>query len=474
MTAGIPERTAARAADAERIVRAAIAAADPGPAVTRAVLAAGELHERGVHVLAIGKAADGMMRAAIDALPHAPLSALSVVPDRTAPVSEPVPHRTVVHASRTAPPGAATKASPVVVQAAHPLPDASSAFAAARVEAQLRNAAADDIVLVLLSGGASSLCAAPVQDISIEEYAAVIRALMEAGADIAELNAVRARIDRLKGGGMARLIAPARATGFIISDVVSDRIGVIASGPLTPPATGPDEALRVLERYELWSIAPASVRHVLKSSADDFRRPRQRPRHSSRGSGETPADEYRHVETRIILNNRSALNGAAGEARRLGYDVRICDDPLTGLARTAGARVAHDAAAAAERLRPDDRPVCLVYGGETTVVVTGRGRGGRNQELTLAAAMALDGTSGITVASVGTDGIDGPTDAAGAVVDGETIRRGRQLGLHAAEALDDSDSYTFLSAARGLIRTGATGTNVMDVQVALIDPPAHS
>lgn len=468
MTDSIRRRAAARAVHAERILHAAIASADPEPAVTRAVTDAAELQQyRHLHVLAIGKAADAMMRAALRALPRPPDSALTILPHATSTISVTAADR---RPSRTTLPGTATR-SPTIVYASHPLPDESSAIAAAQVEAQLGKAAAGDVVLVLLSGGASSLCAAPVPDISIDEYAAVVHALMDAGANIAQVNAVRAHIDRLKGGGMARRIAPARATGLIISDVVGDRVDVIASGPLTPPATAPDEASRVLERFGLWSTAPAGVQRALKSGAHDYRHSRSVPS-PSHDAAVTSADDYRHVTTRIILNNRSALEGAAEEARGLGYDVRIRDEPLTGIARAAGGRVARDAVAATEDLRPGDRALCILYGGETTVVVTGRGTGGRNQELALAAAIALDGTSGITIASVGTDGIDGPTDAAGAVADGDTVQRGRRVGIDAAEALEDNDSHTFFVAAGGVVRTGATGTNVMDVQVALIDGPA--
>jgi glycerate-2-kinase len=178
------------------------------------------------------------------------------------------------------------------------------------------------------------------------------------------------------------------------------------------------------------------------------------------------------VTTRIILDNATATAGAAGEARRLGYDVRTSPLPLTGTARDAGTRIARDARRAAADLRNGDRPVCLVYGGETTVIVKGSGRGGRNQELVLAAAVEIDGEPRITIGSLGTDGIDGPTDAAGAIADGETVARGRRVRLAAAEALADNDSYSYFDATGELIRTGPTGTNVMDVQVALIDPPS--
>lgn len=316
----------------------------------------------------------------------------------------------------------------------------------------LTRAKTGDVVLVLISGGASSLCAAPVAGVSIEDYAATANVLMRAGADIHELNTVRTQIDRLKGGGMARLVSPARAVGLIVSDVPGNPLHIIGSGPLTPPAATPADALGILDRYELLPAVPDGVRHALSSAR-------------------SVAHDFSHVMTRIVLDNRVAVEGAAQEARRLGYEPRIDPAPVTGSAREAGNRLARDAIAHAGRMHHADPPACMLYGGETTVVVTGAGTGGRNQELALSAAVALDGHTRITIGSVGTDGIDGPTDAAGAIADGATVQRGTAAGVNARDALDANDSHTFLDAAEALIRTGATGTNVMDVQVVLVDPP---
>lgn len=427
-------RAGTRAQDARRILTAAIAAADPAPAVRSAVTSLhGIVDAHRVHVLALGKAAAPMAAAARDALPRPAADTLIIVP-----------HGTAVEASADA----------HVIHAAHPEPDASSVRAAASAAALLSNAAAGDVVIVLISGGASSLCAAPAADITIEDYAALVRALQHAGADIVELNTVRRHIDTLKGGGMARLAPRARTIGLIVSDVPGNPLHIIASGPLSPGLTTPHDARAVLERYDLWSACPASMRRVL-TAPDAPKQP----------------DARTQVSVHIIADNGTALTGAAHAAAQLGYDVRIADAPVTGSAREAGARTAHAAMRMAQDLRAGGAPVCLLSGGETTVAVTGAGTGGRNQELALAAALELAEIPGITIASIGTDGVDGPSDAAGAIADGSSVASGAHAGADAALALEHNDSHSFFTAAGGLIRTGPTGTNVMDVQVALIDPP---
>ena len=427
-----------RGRHAEQILEAAIAAADTRHAVEAAVGRLDELRAaEPLHLLAIGKASAAMAAAATATLPRNPVSMLVVLP-----------HGADTRALRT---GDAPTTR--VLHAAHPVPDASSARAAIEIERQLARVAPDDVVLVLISGGASSLSAAPVHGVGIDEYAETVNMLLRAGADIRELNTVRTHMDRLKGGGMARLTSPARTVGLIVSDVPGNPLDVIASGPLTPCDTAPIDGERILERYELLSAVPESVRDAL-------------------ASGRPQPPDVAHVTTHVVLDNRAAVEGAAAEARRLGYEIRMSIEPVTGSARAAGIRLARKAIAVSRLMHGGSPPVCLLYGGETTVVVTGGGSGGRNQELALAAAIELDGEPCITLGSVGTDGIDGNTDAAGAVAGGSTILCGRRAGVDARDALRENDSYTFFDAAGGLIRTGATGTNVMDVQVVLIDPPA--
>jgi glycerate 2-kinase len=389
---------------ADRILRAAIAAADPAPLVTRALLAVPRLagHQR-VRVLAVGKAAAGMGTAALDTLGRLDArvtAALLILPHG---IAAPGPRRgaTVMHAS-------------------HPLPDASSLDAGRAVERLLADAAADDVVLVLLSGGASALAVLPVDGLTVTDYAERIDRLMRDGADIGTINSVRRSIDRLKGGGMAAIAAPARVVGLVLSDVTGDRLETIASGPLTPD----------------------------RASTSD-------------------------VSVAIIGGNGIALDGAAACAAGLGYDVRRAAGPLTGPAREAGVWLAGAALRIQRGLKNHDRPVCLLAGGETTVVVTGDGVGGRNQELVLAAALEAGAAPGITIASAGTDGIDGPTAAAGAIADAVTLQRAAAAGIDAAAALARNDSYSFFRAVGGTFITGPTGTNVQDVQLALIRPEAR-
>ncbi|HEX6309442.1 MAG TPA: DUF4147 domain-containing protein [Longimicrobiales bacterium] len=429
-----------RAAHAESILRAAIAAADPAAHV-RAAIAANPSCRSGhtVRLLAIGKAAAAMSAAALDALPAAPREALVIVP----------------HDTEAAPgPGLRT------MHAAHPIPDHTSVAAGRAAAALLAGAGVDDIVLALISGGASSLCALPADGIDIDEYAGLVRALLHAGADIRELNTVRTHIDVLKGGGMARLAAPARVVCLVISDVVHSPLDIIASGPFSPPATAPADAVRVLEKYGLHGTSAEDRAHAVALGGLDA---------GLRGT--TSAGTWDHVTVRVILDNRSAIDGAARAAVQLGYRVHIEDEPLVGAARAAAAHIVARAVRVAETIGPADAPVCMLWGGETTVVVSGGGTGGRNQELVLAAALALRAVPRITIGSIATDGVDGPTDAAGAIADGRTCERGAHAGRDAALSLEHNDSWTFFAHAGGLIHTGPTGTNVMDVQIAVVDPP---
>lgn len=468
---GHEDRRTQRANDARRILHAAIAAADPRPAVDRALRAAPELHDaRCIHLLAIGKAAGVMASAALAGLRATGDGALA---DRVASALAVLPHQSD-HEGDGRAGQAATPAGPAssirILYAAHPYPDTTSARAAAVVEDMLGSTDAGDLVVVLISGGASSLCAAPVVGISIDEYSSVVRMLMRAGADIHELNTVRTHIDRLKGGGMARLIAPAHALGLVMSDVVGNHLDIIGSGPLTPSTTRSDDALRILRDFGLLDRIPTGVRRVLEHA-----RPAVSHDTTARHSTMQPFDPEEtgaaRVRTQIILDNHTAMDGAADEARRMDYAVQVRNEPVTGIAHEAGTAIARNALTVAGAMQPGDRPQCIISGGETTVEVRGTGTGGRNLELTLGAAMALEGDSRVTVASIGTDGVDGSSDAAGAVADGATVANGKRAAINAGDALENNDSHTFFATAGGLIRTGPTGTNVMDVQIALIDPP---
>lgn len=335
-----------------------------------------------------------------------------------------------------------------VIEAGHPVPDEAGALATSHVLDLADRLGAEDLLLVALSGGGSSLWPAFAQGVSLRDAQETFRLLLTSGADIHAINTVRRQLSRTGGGGLARAAAPATVLTLAISDVVGDDLATIASGPTIPDPTTRADALDVLARFGLIDRVPASVRALL--TQDEAHEP----------------VAVENVRTVPIGSNRDALNAAHYEAERRGYGVVLHPEPLTGEARDVGRWLAQQALAIEA-----DRPTCLLWGGETTVTVTGDGRGGRNQELALAAALELDGaTRSIVVLSGGTDGIDGPTDAAGAWATPQTATQARARGLSPEDHLGRNDAYAFFDALGGLLRTGPTHTNVMDVQVALIHP----
>jgi glycerate-2-kinase len=298
---------------------------------------------------------------------------------------------------------------------------------------------------------------APAAGITLEEKQATARMLMEAGADIHELNTVRKHLSRVKGGLLARAAHPARIVSLLISDVPGDRPDVIASGPAVPDPTTFADALAVLEARGLIRAVPASINHRLEQG-----RAGQVP--------ETPKPGdplFGRVSTIVTACNRDALGAAAAEARRLGLEVRNNDGIVAGEAREAGQILASQALRLRSQMKSGQR-LCLLSGGETTVTVRGKGKGGRSQELALAFCREIAGIPGITLLAAGTDGIDGPTDAAGAIVDGGTAELARQSGFDPAASLAANDAYPLLELCGALLKTGPTGTNVMDVQIVII------
>jgi glycerate-2-kinase len=313
--------------------------------------------------------------------------------------------------------------------------------------------------IVLISGGASALSTLPVDGVSLDDMVAVTRALMAAGADIGELNAVRKHLDQLKGGLMARLSNRARIQALVLSDVIGDPLDVIGSGPLVPDPTTYEDAIGVLKRRGVWETARHGVTTHLLAGARGERA--ETPKAGDRCFG--------NVSVKVIGNNLLAVQGAAHEAMERRISGEMITTPITGEAREHGAAFArHVLSVAAGMDRSQSR--CMVGGGETTVTVIGTGIGGRNLEFAAAAALVIDGAHGITIGSIGTDGRDGPTDAAGAIVDGGTAQRAREAGMDLAVHLRANDSLRALDAAGAVIRTGATGTNVADVYAALITP----
>jgi hydroxypyruvate reductase len=441
-----------RREDARQVFLAAIHAADPTGAVRRSlqsgprsgVLIAGEevREPDTLRVVAFGKAAVPMARAAREVLPPGLLRE---------------PGLAVTHDE-----GLAEVPRFRVLPAGHPVPDARGAAAAAEVERYISGARPGEGLLLLVSGGGSALLPAPADGITLEDNGTTTRLLLECGADIGEVNTVRKHLSRLKGGRLASRARPARIESLLVSDVVGDDLSTIASGPTVPDPTTFGDARGVLERRGIGSRVPEAVRAHLEAGVQ-------------RRVGETPKPGdplFERVSNRIIAGSSASLKAAESKARDLGYRARRHSDPITGEAREAGARLARCITKLPGRT-PDSAGVLLLSAGETTVTVRGGGLGGRNQELALAFALEAERLGlreNWVLLSAGTDGRDGPTDAAGAIVDSGTLARGRRAGFDPERSLEDNDSYHFLDASGDLLRTGATGTNVADVQVVIVGP----
>jgi hydroxypyruvate reductase len=342
-----------------------------------------------------------------------------------------------------------------IVEAGHPVPDARGEAAARAILERVTGLARDDAVFVLVSGGGSALTPAPAPPVTLDEKRAVTRLLLGAGATINELNAVRKHLSRVKGGQLARAAAPARVVTLLLSDVIGDPLDVIASGPTAPDSSTFGEAVAVLRRRGVWEAVPPSVRTRLEAGRDGAIEETPKP-------GDPIFARVRH---HVIGNNTLVTDAAVARAAALGYRPTLLTRALEGEARVvAGELLA--------RARASTAPACLVAGGETTVTVRGTGRGGRCQELALAAALAIEGDRDTVVLAAGTDGTDGPTDAAGGLVDGGTAARIRAAGMDPASALDANDSHAALGASGDLLVSGPTRTNLLDVYI-VVRQPAH-
>ncbi len=340
----------------------------------------------------------------------------------------------------------------------HPIPSAEGVRGAVAVRELAQASKAGDLFLLLISGGGSALMTLPPEGVSLDDLRVTTRELLRAGAEIGELNAVRKHLDELKGGQLAREAHPARVVALVLSDVVGDPLDVIASGPVSPDPTSFDEAIAVLDKFGLWAGSPEAIRDHLEAGAGGK-------------VPETPDAEdpcFRSVEAAIVGDNSMAAEAARLEAQRLGYAASTTSTTVTGEAREIGGGLGRLAVRVRQAGEPVASPACMVSAGETTVTVTGSGRGGRNQEVALGAAVELDGTEDVLVAAFGTDGIDGPTDAAGAIATGTTVARARELGLDPRSALADNDAYSFFEALGDLVVTGPTGTNVMDLHLVMV------
>jgi hydroxypyruvate reductase len=297
----------------------------------------------------------------------------------------------------------------------------------------------------------------PAAPITLEEKQETTKMLLASGADIHEINTVRKHISRIKGGQLARLAAPARVESLLLSDVIGDDPGVIGSGPTAPDASTFADAVAILEKYKLGRCAPAAVRERIKRGAGG-----QIP--------ETPKPQdsvFARVRNRVVGSNRLALAAAARRARELGFHTLVLSSEIQGETREVARMHAAIAREVSSTKQPVKPPACIISGGETTVTLRGRGLGGRNQEFVLAAALDIAGLPDTLVFSAGTDGTDGPTDAAGAFADGDTVNRNPKARAY----LNDNNSYRYFESLGGLVKTGPTLTNVMDVRLILVGCP---
>lgn len=347
-----------------------------------------------------------------------------------------------------------------VVEAGHPLPDGRGEEGARRILGIAEQAGARDLVLCLISGGGSALLPVPASGLTLEDKRAVTDLLLASGGTIDEINVVRKHLSAIKGGRLARAAFPARLVTLVLSDVIGDPLEIIASGPTVPDSSTFSEAKRVMMMNGVWPNVSEAVRqHVERGCAGDV--------------AETPKPGdpvFAGAVTEIVGSNALALEAAERRARQLGYHTLILSSRVQGEARDIGRFYAALAHEVVYRDRPLEAPACILAGGETTVTLRGAmGKGGRSQEMALSVAIDIDGLPGCVFLAAGTDGTDGPTDAAGAFADGKSVARAKSSGLlHPTAFLRDNDSYTFFKTVDDLFITGPTRTNVMDLQVLLV------
>jgi hydroxypyruvate reductase len=339
----------------------------------------------------------------------------------------------------------------------HPVPDEAGVRGAREIAQLAAGLSADDLLICVLSGGGSALLPLPAEGLTLEDKQSTTKLLLDSGANIHEINAVRKHISAIKGGQLAALAHPATVISLILSDVIGNDLDVIASGTTAPDKSTFMDARAILERFELMKRVPASVRARIEAGCEGTI--------ADNPNADHPA--FRRTQNLVVGGNDLALNAAAEHAKRLGYRTMILSSFIEGETRD----VARVHAAILKEIRASGRPLrspaCVISGGETTVTIRGSGKGGRNQEFALAAALDIAGLPGALILSGGTDGTDGPTDAAGALCDGETIARAREAGLEARRHLVENNAFPFFDALGDLLRTGPTGTNVMDVRLVM-------
>jgi hydroxypyruvate reductase len=346
-----------------------------------------------------------------------------------------------------------------LAEAAHPVPDQAGMDAAKDIVRLAESATSGDLVICLFTGGASALTPALCPGISLDDLRTLTGLLLECGATIHEINTLRKHLSAFSGGRLVEAAAPAPVLSLIVSDVVGDNLDVIASGPTVPDTSTFADCAAILDKFALWPRLPAAIRDRLRAGQDGRIEETPKP----------GAPAFAAAPTLLVATISQALEAAANEAKKRGYTVRMLRADMTGEARDQAAGFVEAARQATRDLRPGDSPLCLLAGGETTVTLHGKGLGGRNQEMALAATLLLENDPRVSMVFASTDGSDGPTDAAGGFADGRAAGHAREIGLDLAAKLADNDSYHALDALGTLVRTGPTRTNVMDMAIALVE-----
>ena len=427
MSVEAPLRRHARA-----VFQAALRAADPADAVARHLARVNPERYRNIYVVGAGKAGAGMARAAERVLGRSiTRGLLNTKYGHTAPL-----RRIELN------------------ECGHPVPDQQGVEGARRIAEIAAGAGAGDLMLCLISGGASALLPFPAPPVTLAQKQETTKLLLACGATIHEINAVRKHISAIKGGQLARLAYPAHVLSLLLSDVIGDNLDVIGSGPTAPDASTFAGVRAILEKYEIFDRVPDTIRERIEQGV----------RGEIPGTPKPGDPAFKRVRNVIVGSNRLAVDAAARRARELGFRPLVLSTEIEGETREIARMHAAIAREIVHTGRPVKPPACVISGGETTVKLRGQGLGGRNQEFTLAAAIDIAGLPQVVVLSAGTDGSDGPTDAAGAIADGGTLARDPR----ARRFLDDNDSYHYFAGLHDLIVTGPTHTNVMDVRLMLV------
>ena len=439
----------ARADHTDRIIAAALRAADPAAAVARTLVRTGGLLQAGtrsynltgfqrVRVLGIGKAAVQMARAVMAAVPELAVDGVLITKRGFA---QPV-------------------AGLQVLEAAHPVPDEAGVQAALQLLAAAGRPAPDDLIIVVVSGGGSALFTLPVDGVALADLQQLNQQLLRSGASIQQFNTVRKHLSQVQGGGLARHLFPAQVLCLVLSDVVGGALDMVASGPLLADPTTYADAVAILRLLNLWDGLPPRIALHLEAGVQG--RVPETPK---------PGDPiFANVHTVLVADNARAAGAALDCAAQLGFNPLLVTTKLQGEARVAAAAVVALAAQVRRAAGPVAAPACLMWGGETTVTMHGNGRGGRNSELALAAALLLDehALQRVRIVSLATDGDDGSSAAAGAVAEADTVQRAARAGYSARASLAENDSGTLFAALGDHICTGATGTNVNDLVFAML------